>query len=437
MTAFDELILEQSIRRRVGVPGSVVRVDRDSRLPLAAFRAVAESAGGGPFQLVAVSDGVPGHFSLRGGASRTVVFHERQVEVCAQLHGLTTEQRFDATLLGDVFEGAMLRMVAEFLLQGGHGDQALSTLARSRRVQGGVVLQRPTGEQLAGLDRDERYLAEWFYALGHEIGHDPVPEVAELLAGLDYVAPETIAEVVDAVLDLRFDADGAAALREIVRRGDGTDHPLSHASPAVLRREAIADLFGLICMAEAWEVFCAEPAGRPYGPERLLFESVLSMSSVLGIEQCRIMANWFADMSDELANQPLMLAGVALQVRMNLLAFSVRDPDVLERLVERYPAMARFGRFDAAAFENAMAFLQARTAELGPPFQRARGFLSSPEMRDPALLQDYFEQVATDRVAAFDATEFLALARHLDSPMIAALRSVVAGEPPPIFTSTR
>jgi hypothetical protein len=129
VTAFDELILEQSIRRRVGVPGSVVRVDRDSRLPLAAFRAVAESAGGGPFQLVAVSDGVPGHFSLRGGGSRTVVFHQRQVEVCAQLYGLTTEQRFDASLLGNVFEGAMLRLVAEFLLQGGHGDQALSTLA--------------------------------------------------------------------------------------------------------------------------------------------------------------------------------------------------------------------------------------------------------------------------------------------------------------------
>jgi hypothetical protein len=139
VTAFDELILEQSIRRRVGVPSSVVRVDRDSRLPRAAFRDVAEAVGGGPFQLVAVSDGVPGHFSLRGGATRTVVFHQRQVEVCAQLHELTTEQRFDATLLGDVFEGTMLRLVAEFLLQGGRGDQALSTLARSRRVQGGVA----------------------------------------------------------------------------------------------------------------------------------------------------------------------------------------------------------------------------------------------------------------------------------------------------------
>ena len=72
-----------------------------------------------------------------------------------------------------------------------------------------------------------------------------------------------------------------------------------------------------------------------------------------------------------------------------------------------------------------------RTAELGPPFRRACGFLSSPEMRDPALLQGYFEQVATDRVTAIDATEFLALARHLDSPMIAALRSVVTDEPPP------
>jgi hypothetical protein len=437
VTAFDELILEQSIRRRVGVPGSVVRIDRDSRLPLAAFRAVAESAGGGPFQLVAISDGVPGHFSLRGGRIRTVVFHQRQVEVCAHLYGLSTEQRFDPDLLGTVFEGAMLRLVAEFLLQGGHGDQALSTLAKSRRVQGGIVLQRPTGEQLAGLDRDERYLVEWFYALGHEIGHDPAPDVAELLGGLDAVAPDTIAEVVDAILDLRFDTDAATVLREIVRCGDGTSHPLSHASPAVLRREAIADLFGLICMAEAWEVFCAAPAGRPYGPERLLFESVLSMSSVMAIEQCRIMADWFADMSGELENQPLMLAGVALQVRMNLLAFSLRDPDVVQRLAGRFPAMARFGQFDQAVFANGMRFLQARTAELGAPFERARHFLASPEMRDPTLLQDYFEQVATDRVTAFDATEFLELARYLDSPMIAALRSVVAGEPPPLVTTTR
>lgn len=436
MTGLDALILDQSIRRRVGEPGRVETIHRDGASPLARFLAAAEAAGGGPMRLVAVSDGVPGHFSLRGGAVRTVVFHQRQVEVCALLYGLTTEDRFDADLLGVVFEGTMLRLVAEFLLQGGHGDQALSTLAKSRRVQGGVVLDRPTVAQLADIDRDERYLVEWFYALGHEIGHDPAPAEAALLAGLGWFAPDTIAEVVGHIVDARFAPESAAVLKGIVARGEAGRSPLSHVTTAVLRTEAMADLFGLVCMAEAWDVFCAG-TGRAYSPERLLFESLLSMSSVMAIEQCRIMANWFSGNSDEAENQTLMLAGVALQVRMNLLSLSLRDPDVLGPLVGRWPSLAAFADFDDAAFGGAMGFLQSRSAELGPPFEQARGFLSSAEMRDPALLQAYFEQVAADEVTAFDAGRFLGLAGHLDSPMIAALRAVVAGEPPPLVTSTR
>jgi hypothetical protein len=434
MSALDDLILDQSIRRRVGEPGVVTRIDRTGASPLAAFRGVAAAAGGGDIELVTVTDGIPGHFGLRGRDSHTVVFHQRQVEVCAFLYGLTTEDRFEAQLLADVFEGIMLRLVAEFLLQGGHGDQALSTLARSRQVQGGVVLHGPTVEQLADLDRDERYLVEWFFALGHEIGHNLTPDTAQALHGLDWFAPETVEQVVDAILDGRFSADSAAVLKDIIRRGDDGAAPLSHASAAVLRDEAVADLFAVACLSEAWTGFCADATGRAYQPERLLFESLLSMSSVMAIEQCRIMAGWFSDNSSESENQTLMLAGVALQVRMNLLRLVLSDPDVLESLVPRYPSLAAFAGFDDAAFDNAMRFLQSRSQELGAPFDRARKFLSSPEMRDPALLQAYFELVATDETAAFDAADFLRVSRRLDTPMLTALRATVDGAPPPLVT---
>jgi hypothetical protein len=45
-----------------------------------------------------------------------------------------------------------------------------------------------------------------------------------------------------------------------------------------------------------------------------------------------------------------------------------------------------------------------------PPFERARDFLPSPEMRAARLLQEYFEEVATDAITRFDALNFLQVA---------------------------
>jgi hypothetical protein len=235
MSAFDDLILDQSLRRRVGEPGSVTRVERPARSPLAMFRDLAERSSGSSIDLVTVTDGIPGHFSLRGRDPQTVVFHQRQVEVCAFLYGLALEQRFEQGLLEVLFEGAMLRLIAEFLLQGGHADQALATLAKSRRVRGDIVLHGPTIDDLNGLERDERYLVEWFFALGHEIGHGLAPELASNLRNLDCLSRGTVEELVDLILDARFSGEGRETLKGIIRRGDVGDGPRSHASAEVLR----------------------------------------------------------------------------------------------------------------------------------------------------------------------------------------------------------
>lgn len=81
MTNLDDVILQQSIRCRVGEPGGVVRVDRTGASPLAEFRSLAEHVGGHNVELVSVTNGIPGHFSLRGRDGSTVVFHLRQVEI--------------------------------------------------------------------------------------------------------------------------------------------------------------------------------------------------------------------------------------------------------------------------------------------------------------------------------------------------------------------
>ncbi len=437
MTALDDLFLDQSIRRRVGEPGAVTRVERSVRSPLGMFRDLAERSSGSSIDLVTVTDGIPGHFSLLGRDQQTVVFHQRQVEVCAFLYGLTLEQRFEQELLEVLFESTMLRLIAEFLLQGGHADQAMATLAKSWQVRGGIVLHGPTIDDLNGLERDERYLVEWFFALGHEIGHGLAPTLASSLRNLGGLSTDRIEQLVDLILDARFSDEGRETLKGIIRRGDAGDGPRSHASAEVLRDEAVADVFAVICLSEAWKVLCGDRAGRDYSPHRLLFEAMVSMSSVMGIEQCRIMAGWFSSMSNEVDRQPLMLSGVALQARINLLHLTLCDPDAQAFLTARYPSLKAFTRFDESAFTNAARYLETQSLRMGPPFERARHFLSSPEMHDARRLQEYFEEVATNGTVRFDALEFLRVARHLQTPMLDALREVTEGGVPPIVSSTR
>jgi hypothetical protein len=437
MADFDRLFLEETIRWRVGNPGTITGVGRATRSPMATFRDLAERLSGGGIDLVTVTDGIPGHFCLRGRDRQTAVFHQRQVEVCALLYGLTLEQRFEQRLLESVFEGTMLRLVAEFLLQRGHADQALATLAKSRRVQGGIIMPGPTIDHLRDLERDERYLVEWFFALGHEIGHNLAPEIASRLRGLGWLNTGTIEELVDKILGARFSDGDHGILKRIIRRGDSGDGAQSHASAHALRDEAVGDVFALICLSEAWSALCADRAGRDYSPNRLLFEAMVSMSSVTAIEQCRVMADWFSSTSNEVEQQSLILCGVALQARINLLHLTLRDPDAQAFLTARYPSLKAFARFDESGFIKAAQYLQNRSLQMGPPIDRARHFLSSPEMRDAGLLQEYFESVAADPAVRVDAVDFLRVARHLDSPMLDALRDVTDGGVPPLVTSTR
>jgi hypothetical protein len=87
----------------------------------------------------------------------------------------------------------------------------------------------PTIDDLKGMERDERYLVEWFFALGYEIGHGLALELASSLENLDCLSTETVEDLVDALLDARFANESREILRSILRRSNAGDGPRSHA----------------------------------------------------------------------------------------------------------------------------------------------------------------------------------------------------------------
>jgi len=161
------------------------------------------------------------------------------------------------------------------------------------------------------------------------------------------------------------------------------------------------------------------------------------MSSVTAIEQCRIMASWFSNVSNEVEQQALILSGVALQTRINLLQLTMRDRDTQAILTARYPSMQVFALVDEPAFANAARYIETRSQQMQAPFGRARGFLSAPGMLDAERLQAYFEDVANDAVTRADASSFLRVARHVQSPLLDALHDITLGGEPPSVSTVR
>ena len=123
---------------------------------------------------------------------------------------------------------------------------------------------------------------------------------------------------------------------------------------------------------------------------------------------------------------------MALQARLNLLHLILRDVDERPQLSARFPAVRIFGGLDDSEFIDGAEWLEARSLQL-----RARSFLSSAELRQPGLSQEYFEAVAQDPVVRTDAALFLQTARHLESPMtsVAMKKSPLVANKVPILRS--
>jgi hypothetical protein len=422
MGEFDRLVIEAAIMCRVGKPDVIDYLGPNINPPMTTFLDVARHASGREIDLFWVEGGIPGHFALSDEKSLPVIFHARQVELCAHLRSITFSHVLDG--IPGLFEGVTLRIIAEFLLQRGHIDQALQTLAKSYHFLNGITFLEPQITQLQQLPLDERYLVEWFFGLGHEIGHAAEPYMRKQISFIDALDPSWIAHVVNELIDIRSSNDARVLLKGIIQRGENGDFPKSHASPSVIREEIFADLFSILCISQAWANICAESTGRALQPETLLVEAIVSMSNLMVIEQCRILAGWFSNINDELEQQPLKLSGIALKARINLLIHIFQNENTLSLLNETFPGVSAFQTSWRDSFNNLMLAMEKRSKELTEDFGRARKFLSSSEMRDPNLFYNYLEQVAEDYTTGYDALRFLAVAdsQKASSPELNLLR---------------
>lgn len=426
----ESFFIREVLFSRIGDPERVDLVTRQNDTPMVRFIDIAEYPTDRQIELYWIDGGVPGHFAMRRGKKLLVFFHSRQVELCAHLRSILISEQWNRETRQVLFEGAVLRIIAEFLLQRGFANHALFTLAKSRTLQTGFFFAELDINQLEYIPFDERYLVEWFFGLGHEIGHAVGPPLRAIISSLDVLEPSRISEVVDTVIELRMSAKARKILRQIIKQSENGELPRSHASPTVILEEAVSDLFSVLCMCRAFDLICANQIGRELDPHLLVTEAIISMMSVMVIEQCRMMAGWFSTMQDELESQPFILSGIALQARTNLMVQTLGNAESRARLCNSMPGLGSLAKIQEAALSAMMNTLAERSEELTPAMTRAREFLSSAEMRDEDMFYDYLDLVKTDFVVRLDAMRFLSVARShkVTSPALDLIRDAVASK---------
>jgi hypothetical protein len=423
MDDFERLVIETSIRSRVGNVGRVALYDRNVRTPMAVFIEAAERNLEQPINLYWIDEGIPGHFCITSGARSVVVFHTRELLLSNYLRNLYSGALSD-DLRPRIIERSALKLIAELLLQHGFVDQALQTYARST-FDTRITLLEPTLEELKDMPLNEEYLATWFFGLGHEIGHSLKPSARKYLLRLPALSRSHIAGMVQKYIDLRFpDSRSRDVLKQIIRREDSSPKPKSYASASVVREEALADVFAVLMICESAETILGD-AGR-LDANLLLFEAILAMQLLMIIDSCRILASWYSDMSTEVENQNLMLSNVALGVRMNLLLQIASDDSAREYLSAQYSSAGIFDALDIDVFGSAAPRLDELARQIGGGVERARAFLTSAEMRDTTLFYSLLEKVRNDPILRYDTAKFVQVARLLrvQSPELEMLASV-------------
>ena len=417
-------LTRQAIQSRVG---AAVRVDHDNRsevTPLGIVVEAAEPLLEYPIDLFWVDDGIPGHFTLRGGDRAELVFHTRYLVLSQYLQTLF---RSEFGKLSQLCEHALLRFAAEFLLIHGFIDQSVQTLAKSRLGNGVYFRERSVNPELEKTPFGARYMSLWFSGVCHELGHVADPEVVDRLHRFDGLSIERI-ELVRQTLAEHFYADDPdRVLGMIDERGDS-----SKASIGAIREEARCDVFGFLLLIEAFAAIVDRGAEiqEPSEPVDFLFMYLVEIAALDLLEQPKTWAGWFVDGSNLNRLRPAEHR-LAMSSRINAILSCVQDSEGLERLADDWPAVEQLSSLDRQTVAELMARIQAHFDFFDSGLESARDFMSSPEMRDVTLFDRYLELLTDDLHAREEATVFLRVADRCQrtSPQIEQMALACGLEP--------
>ncbi|WP_150110305.1 hypothetical protein [Kocuria sp. UCD-OTCP] len=263
-----------------------------------------------------VDGGLPEMFSMPGLEPPVVIFNSRYIEISALFRNLMMDETISSELIVESSERICLRVMSELVLR--YGDPSLAAYLTSRAVVGQSIFYN-TGDSVTDLEvaeKDEGYMAVWFFGLLHEMGHIATSDShRSLIADQD---PELVSE------NIRHHLSNFPLYSEMPKsfwfpEGDlEAGHPLQ---PEPLIVEIACDVFAVrkLLLSSAR---VAEEVGRAGVDPQVFFVEVLAMLNTISMmEIChRAVRNISIFPRDISQQQKMILNPVALAVRSSALS---------------------------------------------------------------------------------------------------------------------
>ncbi|MFI2710217.1 hypothetical protein ACH495_08820 [Micromonospora sp. NPDC018662] len=403
----DDDVLDHIVRSQVGAAVRTWRHERDGLSPMNVVLDVVDEVVDHPYAVYWVDGGVPEMFSLPGLSPSVVLFNTRYLEMTGHLRRVLTARELSPELMADVAEQVSLRIVAELVLR--YGDPSLACHLLVESLPASRTYYLPV--TLMDLERTpigHHYMAVWFYALLHELGHVHATHRAtgehEPTGG-----DEHLDRLIEEVAREMFGADREDDVRGWRRRRerDSLDH-------RVLREELDADVFSMQ-MLYAATVRVLQHNGTPdaYRADRLAGEILLMFGSMHVMNSCLLIARYGARLAkDSLDPFQNVANNVRLNKMIDFLSLHLSGGDGPGSDVDRETV---------AEFHAALLAMHARINEQFTAFEvghvRAMRHAAFPEERRLDVFERLAEAFAHDPTSAvlrLEIERFLTLARTLD-----------------------
>ena len=254
--------------------------DRSIRSPMNFTLDVAERHLNSSFTVFWVENAIPEMFSLSGFSQPIVVFNPRLTELWGDIRYILTTTVYDGPLKAALIERLCLQLMAERSLWR-HQDPefAASAILRASSIHPGLIHFRNTLQSMEYEPITPVYMACWFFALAHELGHfvQPTTSVysdADILRSVE----NSLARFSSLSEQLRADAFSRAA-------ADERDFILAIGS---VREEGVADVFATGVMLESTYKIMQEIGSKEHQFNLLPFisEMFISLNVIVALNRC-------------------------------------------------------------------------------------------------------------------------------------------------------
>jgi len=424
MTDFKELAIEEALRSELGKTAVFGRHQRDIRTPMNFVLDEAEKQMGPQFSVYWVKTGPPDVFCLSGFSPSPVVFSSRYLSLTAFIRHLFVDDWLK-NMLVEVAERTTLKLMAEMALW--QGDPDYSVLAFVKSMTGkGIYLS--DDDQLMDLEYapvSEAYMATWFYALVHELGHLNPDHQQNFPTG-HLFSDEAILNAITVKLD-DFPYYSPSMRQEAVelakQSGSKSVLAIDH-----VRSEGLADMFAASVLLQAASNIMRD-IRKPFSIPQFIQELIIFFNIIAVIDRCtRVASIASARTADREARFELALQPVALRVRA-LMQHHYLDSAITMFLHGSDYTMEQYQR--VVTMINGINKTNAEIINaVDSGLARAMEFSLFPERRenDRALLEAFLKDFAHSGPGIQETLRFCKMADAIraESKLLQALKGIVS-----------